>query len=100
MVYPKSLYKHETIRLYPKETAEQVTNIRKAVSVGIAKQLLKKPTKKINQLYKYLDTIYIPIGAVGGLIAVIVGGLNIISPWITVLYILLWTVGYFTLNKL
>jgi hypothetical protein len=52
------------------------------------------------KLDKYLTDIYIPFGAMFGVVAVILGGIYIISPWITVLYILLWSSGYFLLNKM
>ena len=109
-IIPKSLRKNVVkgeMEWRQKLAREQkaVNTIKKDVAVlQDEKAVLEDKTMQvINKVYhdrRYLDKVYIPIGAIGGLIAVIAGGLYIISPWIALLYILLWSIGYFIINSI
>lgn len=101
MVYPKSLRKEEQ-KITNQKRSDNVKarwhilkNANQAISEGVAKAILKPPTRKRSKLFYYIGYIYIPIGFL-----ILLLGFLYLNQAAVLGAELLWGIGYLLLIHL
>jgi len=101
MVYPKSLRKEEQ-KIINQKRSDNVRarwnvlkNANQAIGEGVAKALLKPPTRRRSKLFYYIGYIYLPVGFL-----ILLPSMLFLNQVVISGIIILWALGYFALMHL